>query len=73
MDICIILFGGVFVGAVMGCLLTRLILKPKHAGTLRLYNSGPDEDIQLYLQLDELPENISECEYVIFKIHNVIV
>ena len=73
MDICIVVLCSVFVGAVIGCLLTRLILKPKYAGILRVYKSEPDEEVQLYLQLDELPENISECEYVTFKIHNVTV
>lgn len=73
MDICIVVLCSVFIGAVIGCLLTRFILKPRYAGILRVYKSEPDEEVQLYLQLDELPENISECEYVTFKIHNVTV
>ena len=58
-------------GILVGFVLTRLFLRPKCAGTLIAYETEPDEQTDLYLELDVSPDTISKCEYVTFKVKNV--
>ena len=71
MDILIALFVGLLIGLISGCVLMKLIFKPKNAGILRLYDSEPDGEVQLYVELNEPPETLLHCEYVNFKVMTV--
>ena len=57
-----------FIGLIIGSVLTKLICKPRHAGTLRTYEDSDDGSVYFYLDLDSLPEEIIQCEYVTFKV-----
>lgn len=63
-------------GALIGCIVTGILVKsdkPKCAGILRLYEAESDDEIGLYLELDESPESLLECNYVAFKVTRVTI
>ena len=55
-------------GIVAGCIFTRLVLKSKHAGTLYVYDSEPDENPSLFLELDTKVETVTDSKYVTFEV-----
>lgn len=58
-------------GLLIGGVIVRLFLMPKHVGTLLVYETEPDDPDELYLELDESTETVSKSEYVIFKVKNI--
>ena len=58
-------------GLLIGGVIVRLFLTPKHIGTLVVYETEPDEPDELYLELDKSTETVSKSEYAIFKVKNV--
>lgn len=64
------------IGALLGCVITGIVIKPvkpKYAGILRLYEGESDDEIGLYLELNEAPESLLECKDVNFKVRRVVV
>lgn len=55
-------------GLLAGCIITRLIFKPKDSGVLRIYRMDPNEAYQLYAELNIPLEEVSKNSYVIFKV-----
>lgn len=67
-------FIGLIFGGLFGCLLTTIFIKhtePIYAGTLCLYESDVDKQIELYLELNESPASLLGCECVNFKVKKV--
>lgn len=56
------------VGIFMGCMITKILIKPKNAGTLLLYKGENDEFMSLYLELDDVPEKLYKCKQVTFNV-----
>lgn len=67
MQMCLAIAFGILVGFVVA----KFLLKPKYAGVLLVYNSDPDEPIDLLLDLDIPAEDVSKAEYVTFKVKNL--
>lgn len=55
------------IGFVLGSILAKRH-KPKYAGILRSYESDDGDGPYFYLDLDLLPEEIVQSEYVTFKV-----
>ena len=58
-------------GILVGVVLTRLFFRPKYAGVLVAYETEPDEQTDLYLELEDSPDMVARCEYVTFKVKNI--
>lgn len=58
-------------GILVGVVLTRLFFRPKYAGVLLAYETEPDEQTDLYLELEDSPDMIAKCDYVTFKVKNI--
>lgn len=60
------------IGFLIGCVVARVFLKPKHAGTLQVYHPNElGESESLFLDLDVPVRAVSEKTYVIFKVRNL--
>ena len=57
----------IILGFVLGIIIARC-RKPKYAGTLRSYKCDDGDGPYFYLDLDLLPEEIEQSEYVTFKV-----
>lgn len=76
MDPCITFFVGIVVGGIICWRIVYHVLRvrikkltPIHAGYLNVYPDTDDENSpHFFLDLDELPANISKKEYVVFKV-----
>lgn len=60
-----------FLGILIGVALAKALMKPKHAGILRVYDSEPDEPANLFLELDTSVENVMKKEYVTFRVTKI--
>lgn len=58
-------------GILVGFVTAKFLLKPKYAGVLLVYDSDPDEPIDLLLDLDVPAKDIAKAEYVTFKVKNL--
>lgn len=58
-------------GMIIGGCIALLFFKPKRAGILNICSTEPDEDPNLFLELEVKPEVISDANYVTFKVKNL--
>ena len=58
-----------FVGALVGCLLISVLLRPKVGGIINIDRSDPDGPY-LFLELNESVSELSTKEYVKFTVKN---
>lgn len=71
MDVLLALLGGISIGLVVGCIIMILIFKPKDSGVLNVYTANPDEVIEFYVELNEPPETLIDCDYVNFRVRTI--
>lgn len=55
-------------GTIIGIVVTVFLIKPKSAGTLKMYRIEPNEPASLFLDLDMFPEDMYDGMYVTFKV-----
>ena len=66
MDIVIAIIVGLLIGSIVTALIIRTKYKPKTSGTLR--PAYDENEVYLFLDLDEVPAAILKHKYAIFKV-----
>ena len=62
---------GFLLGLFFGALFTKALLHPKYCGVLVIHKPDSKHPADLYLQLEEEPEEIYGSDYVSFKVKKI--
>ncbi len=54
------------IGGLIGSVLSKMMLSPKNAGTLKVWHDGKES--YLFLELDQSLHNVENSTYVTFKV-----